>query len=93
MNCSKSLTATQLNPKTPDLQKKNPERHWKLRSGGKIPNLAPLAKSFWKYQKGNETHRTVQCDVITLSENTIHNNTIKQYTEIAAISPHYLMVP
>jgi len=62
--CSKSLIATQLNPKTPDLQKKKPERHWKLRSRGKTPNfLALLAKSFWKYQKGNETHGTVQCDV------------------------------
>jgi len=40
--CSKSLIATQLNPKTPDLQKKKPERHWKLRSRGKTPNFLAL---------------------------------------------------
>jgi len=55
--------------------------------------LAPLAKSFSKYQKGNETYRTGQYDAIIFSENAIHNNTIKQYLEIAAISPRCLIGP
>ena len=33
--------------------------------------VAPLAKSFWKYQKGNATYGTGQWDVIIFSENAI----------------------
>jgi len=42
------ITTTQLNPKNPNLLKKNPEKHWKPRSASKTPGLASLAKSFWK---------------------------------------------
>jgi len=53
----------QLNLKNLDLQKKNLESHWKPRSRDKTTNLAPLAKSFWKHQKGNATYRTGHCFV------------------------------
>jgi len=46
------ITATQVNPKNPRSSEEKP------RSWSKIPRLAPLAKSFWKYQKGNETYQT-----------------------------------
>jgi len=52
LNHSQSqITATQLNPKN---TRSSEEKHEKAiensRSGSKIPDLAPLAKSFRKYQ-------------------------------------------
>jgi len=51
-----------------------------------------VAKSLWKHKKGNATYNTGQWD-IKMFFNDIHNNTIKQYLEIAAISPHCLSGP
>jgi len=42
-----------------------------------------------KYQKGNAIYRTGQCDVIIFF-NAIHNNKIRQYLQITAITSHYL---
>jgi len=42
----------------------------------KTPGLAPLTKSYRKYQKGNTMYRTGQCDLILFSKNSIQNNTI-----------------
>jgi len=56
----------QLNRKSPNSSEektRNAERHWEPRSGSKIPGLAQLVKSFWKYRKGNATCRTGECDV------------------------------
>ena len=86
----------QLIPKKTDLQKKNPETQKSIensRSRGKTQGLAPLAKSFWKYQRRNAIYRTGQCDLILFSKNAIQNNAIKQYLEIVADWPQCLSSP
>jgi len=72
-------------PKNLYLQKKIicPESIENLTSGGKTPGLAPLAKLFSKYQKGNATYGTGQCDVMVFSKNAIHSSITKHYLQIA----------
>jgi len=58
------ITATRLDPKNPRSAEEKLRKVLKPRSRGKSPGLAPLIKSFWKYQKRIATYRTAQCDLI-----------------------------
>jgi len=60
---------------------------------GQNPKFGAVGQIILKVPKSNETYRTGECDVITFSENAIHNNTIKQYMEIAVISRHCWIGP
>jgi len=59
---------------------------------GQYPSFGATGQIILEVPKGNETNRICQCDVIVFL-NAVHNNTIKQYLEITAISPHSLSGP
>jgi len=64
----------------------------KTRDLGQNPRIGANGQIILKVPKSNTTYGTGQCDVIIFF-NAIHNNTMKQYLEIAANWPHCLSGP